>query len=522
LAQVQFFSTDSHRLAAHGPVSMNTSLSNACSNGDSIHRHCLADIFKLFDHRGDGLYSRAELTWLLEALDTGSLMTDSSIGTMMQALDAEDKGWIHYEAFCAWVFPSKTAEMTRSLPPSTLENTGSLSNYYRGDSSMSMESLPLPMGDSTPSATPIAYADLRSVLEDAAGVPSNAYEASGEVTRKAGASDKEAALAALAEAAEQGAYVGETGITLGLDAVNADDKAVEAIWSVTRPPWGSHDPAIHGERLVMLVSCAEDANSDHRAYMEDGHKVVDPLTTADGNQWGFYAVFDGHGGRDVVDYCESTLHEVMLQELGNVSAQPQKDVKSCLESAFKKIDHQLSMLGTWKSGATATVALVQRSNESATFYMAHVGDSRAVAFGSSGPSRLTRDHKASDEDEQTRIKNEGGMIRHGRVGGVLCVSRSLGDHHLKDCGVSCIPEVSTYEIGKKKQAMVIASDGLWDVLDDADASKVVATCVKQAVAEHDNEQGVASYLSKHVAAALVQDAKAKGSGDNIIALVIFF
>ena len=49
--------------------------------------------------------------------------------------------------------------------------------------------------------------------------------------------------------------------------------------------------------------------------------------------------------------------------------------------------------------------------------------------------------------EAARVIEDGGMIRHGRVGGVLCVSRSLGDHHLKNCGLSCVPEVCSLELG---------------------------------------------------------------------------
>jgi len=237
----------------------------------------------------------------------------------------------------------------------------------------------------------------------------------------------------------------------------------------------------------------------------------------------FFAVYDGHGGRDVMEYCESTLHDIVLQELRNLSAKSEleEDVGKALVVAFQKVDSQVAMLGVSKVGCTATVALVHRQGTARTLYVANVGDSRAVALGRAGLQRLSRDHKASDPAEQARIADEGGLVSRGRVGGVLCVSRSLGDHHLKDCGVSCVPDV-TSTCCEEVRVVVMASDGLWDVLEDAEVDRFVADCVDRSAAQHGNWQEVAAHLRKSVAAELVEEAKARGSRDNILVLVIFF
>jgi len=256
--------------------------------------------------------------------------------------------------------------------------------------------------------------------------------------------------------------------------------------------------------------------------MEDGQQVIDPLLQASRNRdeiWGFFAVYDGHGGRSEVEYCEAKLHEVVLAELR--SLQGGGDVAGALVSAFKKVDGQLAMLGAWNSGCTATVSVVQRQANGLTLHVANVGDSRAVLVGGGSVRRVSVDHRAIDPEEARRVAEEGGFVRHGRVGGQLSVSRSLGDHHLKNAGVSCVPDVCTCSVSDGF-ALVMASDGLWDALEDEDARQVIGSCVDSAVTKGGGPSVVASHLRESAARTLVERAKARGSRDNILALVVFF
>ena len=90
-----------------------------------------------------------------------------------------------------------------------------------------------------------------------------------------------------------------------------------------------------------------------------------------------------------------------------------------------------------------------------TLHVGNVGDSRAVLVSSKYPAtstpkqdpdepgtvapshgfiatRLTFDHRAEDPAEQERIKIAGGFVTRNRVLGILAVSRSFGDHGMKD------------------------------------------------------------------------------------------
>jgi serine/threonine protein phosphatase PrpC len=275
------------------------------------------------------------------------------------------------------------------------------------------------------------------------------------------------------------------------------------------------------------VSVAQDANEDFRSYMEDGHHITDPLLQRGcrGKEdcWGFFGVYDGHGGRKEVDYVQAKLHEVLLAELRSLT--PEKDLQEGLRrtlvTAFAKIDSQLAMLGAWESGCTCTVVLTQRHARGLTLHVANVGDSRAVVVGNVGAKRLSVDHRACDPEEAKRVAQEGGMVRHGRVGGQLSVSRSLGDHHLKSSGVSCVPDIQSFEVSQE-HAVVIASDGLWDALEDNDARDVIGRCIDEALSQGSDQQAIAKYLRDQAARTLVETAKERGSRDNILAVVAFF
>jgi serine/threonine protein phosphatase PrpC len=126
---------------------------------------------------------------------------------------------------------------------------------------------------------------------------------------------------------------------------------------------------------------------------------------------------------------------------------------------------QSKSLNITTSGATAVVALLHTTAVEPTatecdsdgsakesrriLYVANAGDSRAVLVSSHYPStvkpvnreeiesgyvgtRLSFDHKPEEASEQKRIKDAGGFITRNRVLGILAVSRSFGDHGMKD------------------------------------------------------------------------------------------
>jgi protein phosphatase 1L len=136
-----------------------------------------------------------------------------------------------------------------------------------------------------------------------------------------------------------------------------------------------------------------------------------------------------------------------------------------------------------------------------------LGDSRAVLVHYDGSvTGLTKDHKPYHEDEEKRIIASGGFVEGQRVNGVLAMSRSLGDVPLKrpNKAVSNEPSVTTRQLTPNDAFIVIASDGLFDVVSN---NFVGRTCKKKGKAVS-------------AAADLMYHARMQGTRDNTSVIVI--
>lgn len=230
-----------------------------------------------------------------------------------------------------------------------------------------------------------------------------------------------------------------------------------------------------------------------------------------------FGLFDGHGGRDVVDFVSASfprnLATIMARE-----QKPQLTVQQQVSAAYLLTDAQSAQRGHMSSGSTAVTALLIRDPVTGvtTLHTANVGDSRAVLCENGRAIRLTRDHKADDPREVARIEDAGGFVLRRRVLGILAVSRSFGDHTMKKFVVAQ-PETDARPLKPPPNGchpfLILACDGVWDVMSDDDAVRLVAECVRKLGAE----RGEAEAASK-----LVHESIRRGSCDNVTAIVVFF
>lgn len=189
----------------------------------------------------------------------------------------------------------------------------------------------------------------------------------------------------------------------------------------------------------------------------------------------FIAVYDGHGGRAVSEYAAEHLHKVLEAKLDE-GMEPSE----ALRKAFVETNEMIRRDNV-TGGCTALVALFLKNK----CYVANAGDSRAVLSKDSQAYRLSRDHKPDDPEEEQRITNSGGSVTRtqnpklgktiGRVNGMLAVSRALGDLFLHPY-VSAEPEVRQFDISSAgNQLLILACDGLWDVITDEEAIQIAAS-----------------------------------------------
>ncbi|KAF3448697.1 hypothetical protein FNV43_RR09410 [Rhamnella rubrinervis] len=153
--------------------------------------------------------------------------------------------------------------------------------------------------------------------------------------------------------------------------------------------------------------------------------------------------------------------------------------------------------------------------------VANCGDSRAVLWRGGAAVPLSRDHKPDRPDEMERIEAAGGRIidwNGCRVLGVLATSRSIGDHYLKPYVIP-EPEVTVCKRTKSDEFIVIATDGLWDVVSNEFACEVVRRCLDAQIKRRFPE-GFSGSAAAAAATMLAEVAMARGSKDNISIIVV--
>lgn len=270
---------------------------------------------------------------------------------------------------------------------------------------------------------------------------------------------------------------------------------------------------------VRSAGWAEDIG--RRPEMEDGFVFVDKFGGRPSSA--FFAVYDGHGGREVVDFVTGELHENLLRELRKSRSVPEALVK-----AFQATDESMVQINLMTSGCTACVCFLQEERHARVIYTAHLGDSRAVISRGGVATRLTSmtDHKATDPLEAKRVVEAGGQIINGRVNGMLAMTRALGDMVLKmptlpNDVVSNVPDVTSTDLTAQDQFAVLACDGLWDVLNDQQAVELVGECIRELTPITQQLHAEGRSMAEILARMLVEEALARGSSDNVSCAVIF-
>lgn len=304
--------------------------------------------------------------------------------------------------------------------------------------------------------------------------------------------------------------------------------------------------------------CAVAETQGRRPSYEDAHAI-----TFAGEAAAFW-VFDGHRG----DLASKFAAETFPKELGTLTHHLLSDKR--IIHSFKSVDRKLRNFlsspidGRIRSaGSTVVGALAARMCDGTySAKLANCGDSRGViirapheeedsaaaiqirlpesldiirkmqnASWSQDASWLpewpavveTIDHKPGLWAERARIEAAGGTVcggRCARLDGNLAVSRGLGDFDFKgDCRrsaaeqkVSCLPDIYEVRGLRPGSVLLLACDGLWDVISSEDA----ATFVRERL------QRQPAMTLGEIAEELIEFSLEEKSGDNVTVLLAQF
>lgn len=257
-----------------------------------------------------------------------------------------------------------------------------------------------------------------------------------------------------------------------------------------------------------------------------------------------FGVYDGHGGSQVANYCHERLHMALAQEIDimkedshNESVNWKEQWSKAFLNCFCRVDDEvggfcsetdgiepdLSAIAPEAVGSTAVVAVVSPTH----IIVANCGDSRAVLCRGKLPMPLSIDHKPNREDECLRIEELGGKVINWdghRVSGVLAVSRSIGDRYLRPYVIPD-PEIMFVPRAKEDDCLILASDGLWDVLTNEEACDMARRRIllwhKKNGGTLTNERGEnVDPAAQDAAEYLTRLALQRGSSDNISVIVV--
>lgn len=279
----------------------------------------------------------------------------------------------------------------------------------------------------------------------------------------------------------------------------------------------------HEYRAVAAASVHSEIGKRHN--MEDDEVIIDAFC-GDEKQ-AFFGLYDGHGGRATVDFVVKVLHMNLAQQL---KLNPEKPFSELYTTSYLATDGQLRRQNILRSGSTSVTCVVKWVGGKRKLYTANVGDSRAILVRGGRAERLTIDHKASLPEEAKRITDAGGFIgRNKRVNGVLAISRALGDHMLKENDVvSAVPYTRETFLTEGDSHLILACDGVWDVLSDQEATDLVLDKIRKNIAEVEKGgQKVApgaelNEVLRKASQALAQEALVRRSLDNITVMLIQF
>ncbi|CAM0910110.1 unnamed protein product [Alopecurus aequalis] len=171
-------------------------------------------------------------------------------------------------------------------------------------------------------------------------------------------------------------------------------------------------------------------------------------------------------GASVAKHCASNFHTEL---------QKHEDYHNNLDDAVRHMFFRIKRIGS-----TACVAVI-RGNR---IIVGNVGHSRCVLSRGRQAMDLSIDHKPNLPGERQRIHKAGGRVTEPyrfagriqsgsyRVNGILAMSRAIGYFHFKSNPeleateqiLTCNPDVRTEVITADTEFLLIASDGIWNML----------------------------------------------------------
>lgn len=232
----------------------------------------------------------------------------------------------------------------------------------------------------------------------------------------------------------------------------------------------------------------------------------------------FFGLYDGHRGDYTSKYLKDNFHSILLND-SILSTDPIQ----ALRNTFITIESNL--LSQKEKSGSCSLILFNINNK---MYIANVGDSRGVISTnySNKISQISIDHKPTNPKEIDRILKNGGQVKTANaVTRVmpygLSVSRTIGDSEAKENNnqiISCQPDIFEIREIDNIDFIVLACDGVYDVLSNRDIAVIVYETFLDCILTNDSFDTLIESVSDNI----IDKAIEKGSKDNLSVIFLNF
>lgn len=221
-----------------------------------------------------------------------------------------------------------------------------------------------------------------------------------------------------------------------------------------------------------------------------------------------FGLYDGHAGTFVSNYLKNNIPYYYLN--------PKLIYPLTLSNHTKIFENiQQNLLKSEKGyecGSTCLLGLMYKYQNDYHMNIVNLGDCRCVVIYENGSNKqITIDHKPDETNERKRLSKIGGDIYRDSEGtfriGNLSLSKAFGDGDTSPY-ISQKPDSFYLKITSQTKYIVLACDGLWDVVDNLEINQLIKKCKKNKI--------------NNIAVFLAEIALKKGSTDNVSVIVLEF
>lgn len=254
-----------------------------------------------------------------------------------------------------------------------------------------------------------------------------------------------------------------------------------------------------------------------------------------------FVICDGHGGSQLSNFVAPLLLNAFLDK-ENVYPLEDEQIEAIYNRIHRKIKREIHD-DALECGTTALAVIHYVDSKDGRDYLQvfNTGDCRAVVSRNGLAIPLTKDHKPSWPDEARRIEQVNSdldkprpiIFEFGdwRVDG-LSVTRAFGDLNARP-QITHMPDSHIVRLQSKDEFLIIACDGLWDVMQNHDAVNFVTHHQENRSQYHwtkvrtENPEAVRYpdtrlERSQNLAQKLALYAIARGSTDNVSVVLVHF